>query len=119
MFAKITGLVLGIQIMIGVDISETGILTTVVESLASNFEELNPLVLVITTVGIPIANIGVIIRHVQTAVKHKARGVGVSCGGFTSMFTIAVGALGGAPGLAVIGVLIMIGTVFVANYKFD
>jgi len=104
--------------MTGADISETGILVTVVESLASNFSELNPLVLVITTIGIPIANIGAIIRHVQTAVKHKARGVGVSCGGFSSMFTIVVGALGGAPELSVIGVLIMIGTVFGANYKF-
>ncbi|MCH7969206.1 MAG: hypothetical protein IH841_08190 [Thaumarchaeota archaeon] len=54
-FAKITGLVLGIQMMTGIDISETGILTTVIESLASNFGELNPLVLVITTIGIPIA----------------------------------------------------------------
>lgn len=41
--------------MTGIDISETGILTTVIESLASNFGELNPLVLVITTIGIPIA----------------------------------------------------------------
>ena len=119
MFAKITGLVLGIQMMTGIDISETGILTTIVESLASNFGELNPLVLVITTIGIPIANIGVIIRHVQTAVEHKARGVGVTCGGFTSMFTITIGALGGDTELAVIGVLIMVGTVIGANYRFD
>jgi len=118
-FAKISGLVLGVQMMTGMDISDTGMLTNLLEGLAISFEELDPIVVITTTVGIPIANLVTVIHHVRTAYDHRGRGVGVSCGGFFGMFSITIGALGGAFGLAIIGVLIMIGTLIGANYKFD
>lgn len=118
-FAKVSGLFLGIQMMTGVDASEEGILTTMLEGITSIFGEFDPFAVIITTIVFPIVNLLTIVHHAKTAYKHKARGVGVSCGGFFGMLTISIGALGGASGLSIIGVLIMIGTIFVANYKIN
>jgi len=118
-FAKISGVIVGIQMMIGVDISETGIIAIILTQLANSFVGLDPGVTIMTTVGIPIVNLGVIIQHVRTAHEHRGRGILVSCGGFFSMLTIILGGLGGSQVLVIMGVFLIIGTIFGANYKFD
>jgi len=118
-FAKISGLILGVQIMTGADISEIGTLVPLLKGLSDSFEEIDPLIVPIIAIVIPVTNFFTVIYHVKTAVQHRGRGVAVSCGGFFSVLTLTLGALGGASGLVFLGVIGWFASIITANYKLD
>ena len=118
-FGKISGLVISIQIMTGIDISETGILENVLEVLSNSFGEIDPLVVTITAVIIPGMNFLTVFHHVKTAVEHRGRGIAVSCGGFFGMLALILGGMGGATGIAFLGVIGLIVSIFIVNYKLN
>jgi len=118
-FAKTSGLFLGVQTITGVDVSDTGIIAIILNAFAGIFGDFDPVFTFIITIGIPLLNLVVIILHVKTAIDHKWRGVGASGGGFFGMFILIIGGAVGTTELAIFGILIMIATPILINYKFD
>ncbi len=118
-FAKTSGLFLGVQTITGVDVSDTGIAAIILNAFAGIFGDFDPFFTSIIIIGIPLLNLVTIIIHVKTAIDHKWRGVGASCGGFFGMFMLIIGGAGGNTVLAIVGILIMIATPILINYKFD
>lgn len=119
-FALVTGLTLAIQIHTGMDVSETGIGLTIIESISKiTGDQISGLVPAISILFMLI-NGGITVHHVKTAAEHRKRGALVSGGGFFGMLALILGSLGGVEFVTFLGLALCImgGGISSASRKF-
>ena len=103
-FALTTGLFLAIQIHTGMDVSETGIGLTIIETLSKSIGNPFPQLISILSIVFMLTNGIVVTHHVKKATEHRYRGAIVSGGGFFGMLSLMLGSLADIDFITFLGV---------------
>lgn len=119
-FGLTSGLFLAIQIYTGVDVSETGIVLTVVSGISNAFGIPVPWLIPTLSIILPIASIAITAIHVKTAIEHKHQGVFVTGSGFFGIFSLVLGSVYNTDSIMYFGLILLIaGMAITGIYRPD
>ena len=116
-FGFTSGLFFAIQIYTEVDVSETGIILTVVSGIPNVSGTPFHWIISVFLIILPIA---ITMVHVKTAIEHKHQGVFVTGSGFFGIFSLVLGSIYSADPIIYFGLILLIaGIVITVIYRPD
>lgn len=113
-YSVFTGFMLSIFIFTGIDVSETGILISVLQAVVGVLGSVSNLVLIISIL-VAIVEVVVIINSIMRISEHGYSGVIVSTAGFFGALLVFAGAMWNIPIVTYIGIAMLAGGVIVVR----